>query len=84
LDPKGIPVKNPIHRHAVSSLMTEIEYGPGGSLDIVIQHEQPAAEKNKNWLPSPASEFYLFMRLYLPKPIAVAGKYAPPMLEMLE
>lgn len=38
-----------------------------GSLDLYFQHESPGADKEANWLPAPAGDFILMMRLYWPK-----------------
>ena len=38
-----------------------------GSIDILIQHEQPTGEKSVNWLPAPAGPLRLALRAYLPR-----------------
>lgn len=82
LGDNGIPIPNPIDRQAISSGQTDIVYTSDGSLDILIQTDDPQSSHG-NWLPSPPGKFYLFLRLYLPKKVAIAGEYAPPMLEIV-
>lgn len=53
-----------------------------GSLEICIQHDAPLDEHElANWLPSPAGEFYLDLRLYIPDDSLANGTWAPPPVE---
>ena len=70
-------VENPIKRSAVSS-WNDLKKNPDGSLDIYVQHESPGADRQSNWLPAPAGNFVLMMRLYWPKGIAIDGAWKPP------
>ena len=49
-----------------------------GSLDILVQHEAPSAERKSNWLPAPEGPFTLLLRLYSPKPAVLDGQWVPP------
>jgi hypothetical protein len=79
-DPQSFFVANPINRYAVSSWMP-FKRNPDGSLDLYIQHESPGKDKEQNWLPAPAGEFNMTMRLYWPKekdPSILDGSWKPP------
>ncbi len=49
-----------------------------GSLDIYLQSESPGAEKESNWLPTPAQPFSLHARLYSPRTAAIDGTWTMP------
>jgi hypothetical protein len=49
-----------------------------GSLPIHIQHERPARECRSNWLPAPAGDFTLVLRLYWPREEALTRHWMPP------
>ena len=76
-------VGNPIDRYAIGSLTQGLKFGVDGSLEILLQHERPSAEKEFNWLPLPTGKFNLFLRTYLPGPDVMAQNYAPPMIQKI-
>jgi hypothetical protein len=52
-----------------------------GSLDLYFSHEKPANAPQANWLPAPADQFILMMRMYWPKerpPSILDGTWSPP------
>jgi len=59
-------VDNPLNRYTLSQ-RNALKTNPDGSTDLYIQHESPGKDKESNWLPAPAGEFILMMRLYWPK-----------------
>jgi hypothetical protein len=61
-------IDNPIERYSIGSLSESLQYEPDGSLEILIQHQQPARVREANWLPAPKGKFNLFLRTYLPGP----------------
>ena len=63
-DQEGFLVDNPIGRYAIGD-RDPLQFNPDGSLDLLIQHERPAAMES-NWLPAPKGTFALTMRIYLP------------------
>jgi hypothetical protein len=76
-DDKGFQVANSINRFAIGD-RDALKYNADGSVDIYIQHASPGADKESNWLPSPASgAASITMRLYAPKPEAIDGRWAP-------
>lgn len=66
-DSSGYLIPNPQDKHAVHDWDTEPN--DDGSLDIVIQADEPVPERQKtNWLPVAAGQpFNLTMRIYWPK-----------------
>lgn len=83
-DGKGFPVANPLNRFAIGD-RDPLKYNADGSLDLYIQNANPGAEKESNWLPSPASGAEnITMRLYAPKPQALDGRWAPPAIRHAE
>lgn len=73
-------VANPINRYSVSN-RTGLAQKPDGSVDIYIQKAAPAGHES-NWLPAPAGNFILWLRVYIPGEVILQGKYTvPPIVE---
>jgi hypothetical protein len=53
-------------------------------LDVYIQRERPPEGQAANWLPAPAGDFNLTLRLYWPKPEALSGKWVPPSVRRVD
>jgi hypothetical protein len=53
-----------------ASLRDKPTLKPDGSLTLYVQHDSPGADKEANWLPAPAGDFVLMMRMYWPKTTA--------------
>ena len=66
------------------SMRDSPKFNDDGSLTLYFQHDSPGADKEANWLPSPAGDFLLTMRLYWPNPNSPTilplgeGDWAPP------
>lgn len=73
----GFFVPNPIDRFSIGD-RDALAYQSDGSLDLYIQHDSPGPEREKNWLPAPASTFSLMIRLYWPKDEILSGAWVPP------
>ena len=58
---------NPIKRFSIGDRTKGLVKNADGSIDILIQREQPTGEKAANWLPAPAGAMRLSLRAYLPK-----------------
>jgi hypothetical protein len=54
-----------------------------GSLRVHIQHDRPRHQSRPNWLPAPAGDFSLVLRLYWPYEELVAGRWTPPAVARL-
>jgi hypothetical protein len=74
---------NPIKRYSIGSLTEGLAFGADGSVEILLQHERPAATQEANWLPTPAGKFNLFLRTYLPGPGVMDQSYVPPTVRRL-
>jgi hypothetical protein len=79
-------VDNPINRYAISSWMS-LKRNKDGSIDLFIQRESPGKDKEVNWLPAPAGEFNLTMRMYWPNdtaPTILDGTWKPPVVKIVQ
>jgi hypothetical protein len=79
-DNAGQLVPNSINRYSIGDRTTGLLPNSDGSLDILIQSTPPATGTT-NWLPSPASQFYLMLRLYIPHQNVLDGAWQPPAIE---
>ncbi|MFG1263606.1 DUF1254 domain-containing protein [Xanthobacter aminoxidans] len=66
-DDKYFFVANPINRYSISARQN-LKTNADGSIDLYVQHDSPGADKESNWLPAPAGEFILMLRMYWPNP----------------
>ena len=84
----GFLVSNPLNRYSLGNRST-LHFNPDGSLDFYIQTAEPTSEEQReNWLPAPAGEFHLVMRLYATDPEDIGpitegtpGSWQPPTIE---
>ena len=71
-------VANPISRYLINSpMLPDLKKNPDGSLTMYIQKDSPESDQKSNWLPAPDGAFYLVMRLYWPKQVALDGDWQP-------
>jgi hypothetical protein len=79
-DPKMFFVSNPLNRYSVSPRQ-DLKTNPDGSTDLYIQHESPGKDRESNWLPAPAGDFVLMLRMYWPNetdPSILDGSWTIP------
>jgi hypothetical protein len=76
-------IANPIYRYAIGD-RDALKLGADGSLTLYVQRESPGKDKESNWLPAPAHEFNLILRLYWPKKEVLDGTWKPPAVERME
>ncbi len=69
-------VANPINRYSVSD-RSGLAQNTDGSVDIFIQNAAPAGHES-NWLPAPAGNFILWLRVYIPGEAILRGEYVVP------
>jgi hypothetical protein len=69
-------VENPIHRYSVGDKSGLIP-NADGSIDVYIQQANPAVHQ-PNWLPAPAGNFMLWLRVYHPGAAILNGVYSLP------
>jgi hypothetical protein len=74
-------VANPINRYEVASHTPGLVYGADGSLEIPIRSSQPTSNA-ANWLPSPAGDFRVVLRTYLPETPILDGSWKIPPLQL--
>lgn len=80
-DAKERFVDNPINKYLVGSHSNLVQ-NRDGSTDIYIQNAEPIGHK-QNWLPAPAGEFRLWLRVYMPGKTVLDGTYTvPPVVEV--
>ena len=75
-DVAGFMVRNPIDRYSVGS-RSGLVPNADGSVDVYLQRAAPAGHES-NWLPTPAGDFKLMLRAYLPGRAILDGKYHVP------
>ena len=75
-DAKNHFVANPINRYNVSD-RSGLAQNADGSVDIYLQNTAPAGHES-NWLPAPAGNFILWLRVYMPATTILDGKYEVP------
>jgi hypothetical protein len=74
-------VANPLNRYSVSD-RTGLAHNPDGSVDVYIQKAAPVGHES-NWLPAPAANFILWLRVYIPGEAILKGEYiVPPVVEV--
>jgi len=77
-DERQLFAANPIDRYAIGD-RDKLAFNPDGSLDLYVQRDSPGADKESNWLPTPASgNFTMNLRLYWPKWQVIDGTWVPP------
>lgn len=78
-DSKNRFVENSINRYSVSD-RSGLLPNADGSVDIYIQKNAPSGHES-NWLPAPSGKFILWLRVYMPGPVVLNGKYTVPPVE---
>ncbi len=80
-DAKNHYVHNPLNRYNVGD-RSGLVLNADGSVDIYIQNAAPAGHES-NWLPAPADNFILWLRVYLPGNAILRRQYiVPPVTEV--
>jgi hypothetical protein len=83
-EPQSLLVANPINRYLINSpMLPKLKRDADGGLTIYIQNESPGADKEANWLPAPKGPFWIPMRLYWPKEVALQGKWKAPAIQRM-
>jgi hypothetical protein len=81
-DHQNLLVENPLHRFVIGN-RDSLKLDPDGSLTLLVQHDPPALGKVSNWLPAPAENFTLTMRLYWPRTEIFSRTWKPPRIHRL-
>jgi hypothetical protein len=73
-------VPNPVNRYSVSD-RSGLTQNADGSVDIYMQKAAPAGHES-NWLPAPAGNFIVWLRVYVPGQAILDGEYeVPPIIK---
>jgi hypothetical protein len=72
----GLLYDNELQRYAIGSTTPGLVTGPGGELEILLQHRRPTDPSN--WLPVPDGLFYVDLRMWEPRAEARDGRWLPP------
>lgn len=75
---------NALGRYAIGDRTRGLKRGPDGSLEIYLQHERPAPEREANWLPAPAGAMRLVLRAYEPDEALLNGSYRVPAVKRID
>lgn len=81
-DVAGFMVHNPVDRYGVGS-RSGLMPSADGSIDIYLQQTAPLGHES-NWLPTPAGNFKLMLRAYLPGRAVLEGRYRVPPVERVD
>jgi len=79
-------VDNSLNRYTLSQ-RNKLKFNRDGSVDLYIQKDNPGKSKESNWLPAPAGEMNLMLRLYWPKttpPSILDGSWSPPAVQQVK
>lgn len=76
-DADGYFAPNAMNRYGIGD-RDRLVVNDDGSLDVYVQLARPPDAQVANWLPAPAGEFNLSLRLYWPKPEVSSGAWTPP------
>lgn len=81
---KQLFAANSINRYAIGD-RNKLAFNADGSLDIYIQRASPGANKESNWLPTPAEgNFSMNLRLYWPKFTVIDQNWIPPAVKSVK
>jgi hypothetical protein len=75
-------VENDSGRYSIGSTTDGLKKNSDGSLTILIQKDKPT--DTSNWLPAPAGNFNLTMRLYGPETSVLDGSYRLPAVHQVQ
>ena len=82
-DNEGFFVDNPIHRYGIGNMAEQLDLEADGTLTIALQHDSPGPDRQTNWLPTPAGEFFLVLRMYQPQEQMYRGEYTVPPIQRI-
>lgn len=71
-------VANPIARYSIGGRTPGLVHADDGSLAIRLQQARPDDDAAADWLPTPAGDFALLLRVYQPRAAMLDGTYAMP------
>jgi hypothetical protein len=69
---------NKANRFSFGTKSKSMKQNADGSLTLYFQNASPGADKETNWVPTPADQFSLYIRSYWPKEAIMTGSWTPP------
>ena len=72
---------NALNRFSLGTKNKTLKYAADGSLTLYLSAKSPGEENEANWLPAPAGDFSLILRLYWPDASALDGSWRPPQIK---
>lgn len=79
--PQSLLFANRLNRYLINSpMLPSLKKDPDGMVTLYLQHESPGPNLEANWLPVPPGSFWAILRLYWPKPEALAQSWKQPPL----
>ena len=75
-------VDNSIQRYSIGDRTPALRNDADGGLTIILSHRPPPGDVN--WLPAPAENFYVTLRLYLPHSSHLERRFVYPAVTMIE
>lgn len=80
-DGDGFQVANPLNRFAIGD-RSGLRRSADGSIELLIQNQDPGEALRSNWLPAPSGPFNLILRLYAPRGPALDGRWTLPGVQL--
>jgi len=77
-------VDNALKRYLINSpMLPDLKRNEKGEIVLYLQRKSPGPELESNWLPAPDARMAVVMRLYLPRPEVLDGRWTSPVIEKL-
>lgn len=81
--PERFLYANPLNRYSIGDRTPGLKRDPDGGLTLYLGHVSPGADKESNWLPTPAGRYSAVARVYGPSEAAMNGSWKLPPLTPL-
>ena len=72
---------NALNRFSLGTKNKTLKYAADGSLTLYLGAKSPGEENEANWIPAPAGDFSLILRLYWPDASVLDGSWRPPQIK---
>lgn len=75
---RALLVDNRLARYCLNDRSPGLEIQADQSIDILLQHDEPPAPQQSNWLPAPKGKFRVTLRAYLPRANLIDNRFRLP------
>lgn len=83
--PSSLLYANPLKRYLINSpMLPDLKRDADGGVTLYLSHTSSGADRESNWLPTPAGPFWAVLRLYWPKPAALDGSWKQPPMQVAD